>query len=89
MCQWGVAPVVSMGSYFVFFAVETIQEVYLFFLDCLTLKMETLLYVETSGIHTKEKTRRRTIGPFEKSELQGNVWQDIVMKFIKRRDRHK
>jgi hypothetical protein len=85
--------VVSTDSYSIFFGVKAVHEVYLFYLDCLTLKMETLLHVETSG--TTHLTKRRgvpdgvTIGPFEKSELQGNVWQDIVMKAISRQEKDK
>jgi hypothetical protein len=39
-----------------------------------------------------EKTgcaRRRTTGPFEKSEFQGNVWPDTLMKAIERQDKQK
>jgi len=78
-----------------FFRIETIQEIYLFFLDCLSLKIEALLYAETSG--TTHPTKRGgvsddvMIDPFEKSELQGNGWQNTrkVMKAIKRQDKHK
>ena len=33
--------------------------------------------------------RRRRIDPFEKSEIQRNVWQDTLMTAIKRQDKHK
>lgn len=51
------------------------------------------LYKSKVGNYTpNEKTgcaRRRRIGPFEKSELQRNVWQDTVMKAIERQDKQK
>jgi len=44
---------------------------------------------------TTHRTKRRGVpngvgfAIFEKSELQGNVWQDTVMAAINRQDRHK
>jgi hypothetical protein len=54
-----------------FFRIKIIQEIYVFFLDCLSLKIEEFLYAETSG--TTHPTKRGsvsddvTIDPFEKS----------------------
>jgi hypothetical protein len=78
-----------------FLRIKTIKGIYLFFLDCLSLKIEALLYTETSG--TTHPTERGgvsddvTIDPFEKSERQGNVWQNTrkIMKAITRQDKQK